>query len=125
MLLRQWRRRQHNESHTHTVQDKNPRNRKRPRNDYRIVGRTEEPEQKRIQQTGQDRNNPHKVIQMKVYAADYVSPANLFKGTLYIEAEDHMEAMSKFFKWIQTKEVWGHLWSINVSLKEAEQIEKI
>jgi len=62
---------------------------------------------------------------MKVYAADYVSHANLFIGTLYIEAEDHMEAMSKFFKWIQTKEVWGHLWSINVSLKEAEQIEKI
>jgi len=62
---------------------------------------------------------------MKVYAAHYESPCNLFKGTLHIKAEDHKEAMSKFFKWIQTKEVWGHLWRINVGIQEVEQIETI
>ena len=62
---------------------------------------------------------------MKTYAAHYESPANLFKGTLHIEAEDHKEAMCKFFNWIQTKQVWGHLWKINVSIQEVEQIEKI
>lgn len=62
---------------------------------------------------------------MKTYAAHYESPANSFKGTLHIEAEDRNEAMSKFFNWIQTKEVWGHLWKINVSIQEVEQIEKI
>jgi hypothetical protein len=62
---------------------------------------------------------------MKVYAAHYESTANLFKGTLHIEAEDHKEAMLKFFKWVQTKEVWGHLWKINVSMQEVEQIETI
>jgi hypothetical protein len=62
---------------------------------------------------------------MKVYVAHYDSTANLFKGTLVIEAEDHKEAMLKFFKWIQTKEVWGHLWRINVNIQEVEQIETI
>ena len=62
---------------------------------------------------------------MKTYAAHYESPVNLFKGTLHIGAEDHKEAMYKFFKWIQTKEVWGHLWKINVSIQEVEQIETI
>lgn len=62
---------------------------------------------------------------MKVFAADYESPSNLFKGTLHIEAEDHKQAMLKFFDWIETKEVWGHLWKINVALKEVEQIETI
>ena len=42
-----------------------------------------------------------------------------------IEAEDHKEAMCKFFKWIQTKEVWGHLWRINVSIQEVRKIETI
>ena len=62
---------------------------------------------------------------MKIYAAHYDSTANLFKGTLAIEAEDHKEAMLKFFKWVQTKEVWGHLWRINVNIQEVEQIDTI
>ena len=62
---------------------------------------------------------------MKIYSAYYESPENIFKGTLHIEAKDHKAAMLKFFNWIQTKEVWVHLWSINVELKEVERIEKI
>jgi hypothetical protein len=62
---------------------------------------------------------------MKVYAAHYESPKNVFNGTLHIEAEDHKQAMSKFFEWVKTKEVWGHLWTINVSIKEVEQIETV
>ena len=62
---------------------------------------------------------------MKIYAAHYESPRNIFKGTIHIEATDHKEAMLKFFNWIQTKEVWGHLWRINVDLKEVEKMEVI
>ena len=62
---------------------------------------------------------------MKIFAAHYESPCNIFKGVLHIEAKDHKEAMLKFFNWIQTKEVWGHLWRISVELKEVEKMEKI
>jgi len=62
---------------------------------------------------------------MKTYAAHYESPRNLFKGTLHIEAEDNKEAMLKFFKWVQTKDVWTRLWRINVEIQEVEQIEII
>lgn len=62
---------------------------------------------------------------MKIYAANYESPRNIFKGTLHIEAQDHKDAMLKFFNWIQTKEVWGHLWAIKVELKEVDRMEQI
>lgn len=62
---------------------------------------------------------------MKTYSADYISRGNLFNGTICIEAEDHKEAMLKFFKWVQTKEVWGHMWKISVELKETEKLETI
>jgi hypothetical protein len=62
---------------------------------------------------------------MKTYSADYISRGNLFYGTIHIEAEDHKEAMLKFFKWVQTKEVWGHMWKISVELKETEKLETI
>ena len=62
---------------------------------------------------------------MKIYLAHYNSRNNVFGGSIYIEADDHKEAMLKFFEWIQTKEVWGHLWKINVELSEVEKIETI
>jgi len=62
---------------------------------------------------------------MKTYAAHYESPRNVFRGTLHIEAKDHKEAMLKFFNWVQTKETWNHLWSINVELNEVEKMEQI
>lgn len=62
---------------------------------------------------------------MNIYTATYSSPNNLFSGAIQIEADDHKKAMLKFFEWIQTKEVWGHLWSLNVSIQKTEKIETI
>jgi hypothetical protein len=62
---------------------------------------------------------------MKIYAAHYESPCNLFKGVVHIEAEDHKEAMSKFFAWLPTRPTWEHLWKINIHLQQVEKIEQI
>lgn len=62
---------------------------------------------------------------MKTFKASYYSSKNLFKGDLIIHAEDHKQAMLKFFEWIQTKPTWNHLWSISVVLTECENFQVI
>lgn len=57
---------------------------------------------------------------MKTYIANYHSPDNAFKGELVVLANDHKEAMNRVFEWVKTKEVWNHLWKINIDIREVE-----
>jgi hypothetical protein len=62
---------------------------------------------------------------MTTYIAHYHSDGNIFKGSVVVDAESPSEAMDKFFTWLKKQTVWTHLWRINISLHQAETMEKI
>lgn len=57
---------------------------------------------------------------MRHFTVYYISPDNLFKGSLHVSAMTVAEAQDKFFKWLREQPSYAHLWSLTFKLIEVD-----
>lgn len=62
---------------------------------------------------------------MRYFQASYTSPGNAEVGLVYIDAEDLVEAQDKFFAYLKTRPVYPHMWKLNLTITEIQEIVRL
>ena len=62
---------------------------------------------------------------MKTYSATYSSVGNFDSGDVIIKAHSIVEAQDKFFAWLKTKDLYQHMWQLNMTIREYPSFEVI